>query len=203
MVAFCKDEGDKPVIPVMLQPEPANFDMNVRRPGLRFLANFPTPTSRQFNHNRYWRLALPELKTAYQKICSYSGLWSEPDSSVDHFESKSARPELAYEWSNYRLAHKRINNFKSNKTGLLDPFAIQAGWFVLDMATARVVPAAYPAGELQNKIVFTIDALGLNEEWLVEIRFEVISLYLFGDLSLEDLNSYYPFIASEIQRQAI
>src|SRR6266536_204995 len=125
MVALCRGKGCRTVIPLTPQPEPAEFATKVRMPGQAFLRRIPYPTSEQFKKKSFWKEILPQLKTAYSNICAYSSCWLPNNCSVDHLQPKATQPHLAYEWTNYRLAHDRINNNKGNSTDVLDPFHIQ------------------------------------------------------------------------------
>lgn len=203
MVAFCQGERSSTLIPVVAQPEPADFAANVRSPGQAFLSTLPRPTRRQFKNHDYWRRELTNLKTAYTSVCAYSSFWIPGNCSVDHFLPKSVRPDLAYEWSNYRLAHDKINSNKGDSTEVLDPFLIQVGWFVVDIATLWVNPEASLEQNLRTSIQKTIEILRLNDEQWVRMRFEIYTKYMDGTLSLIDLQTNYPFIAAELQRQNI
>jgi hypothetical protein len=82
------------VIPVAKQPEPSNFDRNVRQPGKVYLASNPNPTfKRRF---RYWTRATADLNAAYKQICAYSCTYLATPGSVDHFIPKSRCPDLGY-----------------------------------------------------------------------------------------------------------
>jgi hypothetical protein len=191
------------LIPVAPKPEPASFNAKVRTPGQAFLAAVPAPTSKQFKKKQLWKAALPEMKTAYNSICAYSSCWMPGNCSVDHFHPKSARPDLAYEWTNYRLAHDKINMNKGDSTDVLDPFTIQAGWFVLDVATLWVRPEPALQANVKTAVQKTIDVLKLNEDQWVQMRFAIFSSYLNRELALTYLQRTYPFIAAEIQRQGV
>jgi hypothetical protein len=56
----------------------------------------------------------------------------------------AVRPDLAYEWSNYRLASQKINSYKGKSTAILDPFHIQPGWFVLNFTNLFIEPGSAP-----------------------------------------------------------
>jgi hypothetical protein len=100
------------VIPIKPQPEPDDFDQKVRQPGLAFLSKVPNPKTKEWRD--YWVKSLPDLYKSYNKICAYSAQWiSRPEGNptVDHFLPKSAKPELAYEWHNFRLACLTLNHW--------------------------------------------------------------------------------------------
>ena len=100
------------MIPIVLQPEPHDFDVKVRRQGQKFLRKHSKPTNKQFRNNNYWNKCLPKLIAAYHCVCAYSACWIPTQATVDHFSPKSVRPELAYEWDNFRLASEKLNNYK-------------------------------------------------------------------------------------------
>lgn len=191
------------MIPVAPKPEPADFGANVRAPGRAFLARIPRPTSKQFKNNEFWKAALPALKVAYNSVCAYSSFWMPGNCSVDHFKPKSARPDLAYEWSNFRLAHDKINFNKGDSTEVLDPFFIPAGWFVIDFATLWVRPEVSLDANIKASVQKTIDVLKLNDDQWVQMRFEIFASYLSGELKITYLQRTYPFIAVEVQRQGV
>jgi hypothetical protein len=142
------------------------------------------------------------MRKAYRGICAYSGIWVPTNPTVDHYVPKSLRPDLAYEWSNYRLALDKINNYKSDYTEVTDPFAIEDGWFVLDFDTFFVLPSDGLESDMKRQVQNTIYILRLNrDDAFVNYRFDIIREYAQGGLSLSYLQTYYPFIAKELSRQ--
>src|SRR5439155_22494098 len=104
--------------------EPLTFQETVREPGRAFLKTSPNPKS--WKNREYWQDCIPDLYDAYEGICAYCAEWipeTTGDPTVDHFIPKSVRPELAYEWSNFRLACLRFNRWKRNYQDVLDPFS--------------------------------------------------------------------------------
>jgi hypothetical protein len=191
------------MIPVAPKPEPASFDGRVRSLGQAFLAAVPRPNAKQFKKKPFWKKAMPDLKVAYGNVCAYSSCWMPGSCSVDHYYPKSARPDLAYEWSNFRLAHDKMNANKADSTDVLDPFTIQVGWFVLDVATLYIRPEAALQTKLKAGVQKSIDVLRLNDEQWVQMRFDLFRSYIDGECTLAYLQRYYPFIAVEIQRQGV
>lgn len=127
------------MIPVRRQPEYSEFDDEVRQPGLQFLKAKRHPNSREFDEHEYWRRARPHLVRAYAGFCAYTSLYIVgPDESVDHFYPKSKYPRLAYEWSNYRLARRKVNSHKGDTIGIVDPFKVKKSWFILDFPSCLV-----------------------------------------------------------------
>jgi len=123
--------------------------------------------------------------------------------SVDHFRPKKTYPHLAYEWSNFRLALDRINNNKGESEDVLDPFTVQAGWFVLDCASVFVRPEPALPQKVRDQIQRSITVLKLNDDKLVSARFTILRGYIDSELSLSHIERFYPFIAAEIKRQGI
>ncbi len=191
------------MIRVALQPEPANFEAGVRRPGQRFLRRNPTPTNDEVKKAgaRYWKRCLPQLWRSYDEICAYSAVWiASQSASVDHFQPRSRFPPLAYEWSNFRLSDQKINVRKGDKTGIQDPFDVRPGWFVLDFATFYVRSNGGLQPEDEDRVVFTISQLELNDDQLVEQRFAIVREYAQGT-PIDYVERYYPFVALELKRQ--
>lgn len=188
-----------------LRPEPASFEVNVRRRGKAFLAKFTVPkrpTAQQFKKHQYWKDILPQLRTSYNEICAFCACWIPFDQgSVDHFEPKSVNPSRAYEWDNYRLAQEKINNNKGESTEVLDPFHIQPGWFVLDAATFFVKTNTGLPQNVTDAVNKTITILQLNSNALVRLRYTVLKEYSEGHWDLDFLRRRYPFIATELARQ--
>lgn len=192
------------MIPVVSQPQPADFSRLVREPGNQFLAQVPNPTSREWQNHAYWRKVLPHMRKAYGEICAYCAHWIPPSTgnhSVDHFVPKSQNPRLAYEWSNYRYVSARFNSRKGLHV-ILDPFQLAPDWFVLDFASFLIKP--HPALSISQKglVNQTISCLKLNiDEDLVLERQNWFECYYRGEISLAHLRRRAPFLAYELQRQ--
>ena len=185
------------MILVVPQPEPANFDSDVRRPGQQFLRRVPLPSNAQFKKHEYWRKALRDLRTAYSDICAYCACWIPFDGgTLDHYLPKSAHPADAYEWSNFRLAQERMNSNKGESTDVLDPFHIDPGWFVLDFSTMLVRLNNRLKPEVRKAVNKTINILQLNSETLVRLRYSRLRDYSNELTPIRFLERYYPFIAS-------
>ena len=208
--------------------EPSGFDAQVRRPGrnaLLELTGDPTAPHRPGPRRGVlasriqdlrgkdlpdlWTTALPELRTAYMGICAYLGMRIHPATgaaTIDHFLPKSKYQELAYEWSNFRLASARVNSCKGEHEDVLDPFEIRDGWFVLNIGTFEVEPAEGLEGATKEAVKRTIGRLKLNEPTFCEARREYHDRY-FG-LSTDDeplplswLQRESPFVARELTRR--
>ena len=190
----------------MIQVTPKNeypgFDADVRTPGAAFLATCPTPTSEQFKRKNFWSKAARELHAAYSGLCAYTAMYLPQQGSVDHFLPKATRPDLAYEWSNFRLAGGKVNNSKGNLTDILDPFQVQDDWFFMDIPACLLRPNPALEKALRNQIANTINALRLNQDdSYVQERCNILMEYGRGDVTIGFLERRYPFLAKEAKRQ--
>ncbi len=199
------------MIPVQPQPEPAFFDAQVRTKGLAHLKakgyalNQPLPDGATIES--YWRGdCLTALHKAYGGVCAYLCVFVERCTggiSVDHFVAKSALAGQAYEWGNYRLACSTMNSRKGTFDDVLDPFALDADWFHLELATGHVYPnpALGPAQTVQ--VTETIDRLALNDPLCQEMRVRWFDEYLNAPLPEDYLQSKSPFVWAEAKRQGL
>lgn len=176
----------KVVIPVLLGPEPADFDTRVRQPGLIVLAAAglsPTAIVSRAELMRaggsikpdFWRRMRHELKAAFSDCCAYSCFLledsftpsgTELSASVDHFQPISRSPAgLAYEWSNLRWAWSTIDNqHKRNQLVALDPCSISFFPFELDVGDfGRLLPRTGLNNQGRTDAEQALQALGLNQ----------------------------------------
>ena len=193
------------MIHVDLKSEPDIFDKLVRQPGRIFLSKVPNPTTKQWNNHSLWRLILKKLHDNYGGICAYSCHWIPYDTGADsteHFLPKSKYPNLAYEWSNYRLVCSTLNGRKSNFEDALDPFNITDGDFIIDFPSLFIKPSKNLTSEYTQSVRNTIARLGLNDEdTCLKSRERYIKHYCLDMIDFRHLLSEAPFIAKELQRQ--
>ncbi len=191
------------MIPVQEQPQPKEFEQKVRSKGLAFLKKVPNPQT--WSNHEYWRNSLEDLHEAYNQVCAYSAQWIpwiEGSPTVDHFIPKSVKPELAYEWSNFRLSCLKMNARKRDFDDILDPFQIQAEWFVLDFPSLLIKPNPNLDTSIKNKIRSTIKRLKLNDDdACVRSRQRWLIPYCKKQYPFEFLKEKAPFIAYELERQ--
>jgi hypothetical protein len=223
------------MIRVDLAKEPPDFDDEVRKKGMNALLELihspEAPTRRGPKRNKgkkaadriedlpvdllpnEWTKALKALRESYKHTCAYLGMRIDPATglaTVDHFKPKSKHQRLAYEWSNFRLAAHQLNVDKGDHEDVLDPFAIQHGWFVLDLLTFEVGPAEELDPATRDKVMATRDRLKLNEATYCEARARSHDLYLGLKTAPDDpdeplplawLLQECPFVAHELRRQ--
>ena len=210
------------MIPVSPAPEPAGFDLQVRKPGMRAIAEMVGKSPRSPRKNgrpfkkiaareddipaerfpNYWTRALDDLMTAYHQICAYACFRIHPVTgarSADHFAPKSRSWRSSYEWSNYRLCCGQMNARKNDFGDVLDPFTIKSGWFHIELLGFQVLPDPNLPRTARKRIQATIDRLGLND--FCHEREEDAERYWNSGYSLDVLKEESPFVAFELNRQ--
>jgi hypothetical protein len=190
------------VIQVQEKPEYQHFDRDVRRPGRAFLATNPRPTNKEFRPHEYWSRSREQLREAYGRICAYTSFHLPTSGSLDHFIPKSLMPTLAYEWSNFRLCHDRVNNWKKSSLVAVDPFFLDSDWVYLSLPECIVRVANEVCPIVRSRLKQTLELLRINrDETFVDLRYNLVSDYVNGITDLEFLTKYYPFIGREVERQ--
>ncbi len=214
------------MIPVALANEPASFDVHVRKrgavaiqrllgkgvkapgrkPSLTYARAEDIPSSK---FPTYWTevrerdgtSTLDEMMDAYSQFCAYLAMRIERATgspTVDHFVPKERDWKLVYEWSNYRLSAACVNGAKGT-SDVIDPFTVQPGWFELDLGTFLVCRGQGAPANEHTRIEQTLRILNLRQ--CVRQRGDFITSYRTGLIDLRNVETYAPFIASELRRQ--
>lgn len=198
------------MIHVIAQPEPASFDVEVRQKGLTWLRKkkiaLDQPLPPKTTIEPFWRHCLDDMHASYNGCCAYLAIFFERvtgGGSVDHFIAKSQRADLAYEWSNYRLACSRMNSRKREYDDVLDPFEVEDGWFLLEPVSGRVFPNPQLPDEQQQAVQATIERLGLDDAGNREMRARHYQEYREGYYTEEFLKRRSPFVWAEATRQGL
>lgn len=178
---------------VLRCPEPRaptfDFDALVRTPGDAHWAARPNPLPPKTSVSKYldrkplWRLALPSLRGAFGEVCAYSCVWiddTQGAATVDHARPKHRRPDLAYDWDNFRYASRTMNTRKGTARNLCDAFTVRDDWFLLNFMTFALTPhpaivAADP--KCAARVQRTIDRLALDSEQMRTRRERAWKLY--------------------------
>ncbi|MCU0700366.1 MAG: hypothetical protein MUC96_27975 [Myxococcaceae bacterium] len=184
------------MIPVAPAPEPASFDAVVRRPGRTWLTKHKTGKLKP-----YWASCLDELWLRYHGVCAYLATHFERvtgAASVEHFVAKSSARQLAYEWSNYRLASRDVNGRKSDFDDVLDPFELEPDTFRLVLVLGQIVVNPSLRGSRRQRAADTIERLGLDRPLAREMRARHFEELHAGRRLPHDS----PFVWAEMQRQA-
>ena len=184
------------MIPVSRVKEPKDFEHKVKQPGERWLAENPS-TKRP---KALWEPYLATLSDGFSGLCGYAAMFDPTGGTVDHFLSFRNRPDLAYEWGNYRYASGPLNSSKRNADGaVLDPYEVGPGWFEiilpsLQMRATDKIPAA-----LRAKAEFTLDRLKLRDgERIIRWRKSWYDMWRAKRLSLEGLRQVAPLLAEAV-----
>lgn len=198
------------MIPVILQPEPAGFDAEVRQGGHAWLRakgialNAAPPKASKLPN--YWSRSNKQLWEAYSGVCAYLAIffeWGTGAASTDHFIAKSQNAGDAYEWSNYRLSCLGPNRNKNKFDDVLDPIGLTQNTFVINFASGKIAPnpALSPAQKAAARK--TIRRLKLDSPDNNKMRAQHYKEYLEGDCSLNFLQRKSPFVHAEIVRQGL
>ena len=198
------------MIPVTLQPEPEDFDANVRQRGHAWLRArgiaLDAETPEAFKLAHYWSRSNKQLWKAYSGVCAYLAIffeWSTGAASTDHFIAKSQNAGAAYEWSNYRLSCLGPNRNKNRFDDVLDPIGLAPDTFVINFASGRIAPNPKLGSAQRNAALKTICRLKLDSPDNRNMRARHYSEYLKGNWSLSFLQRYSPFVYAEMIRQGL
>ena len=211
MAAHLPAQGVDRVIPVDMQPEPEDFDLEVRKPGLKWLAERGIPVSGPVPSGEalpsYWQRALRQLGAAYSQICSYFAIRIDTvtgDLTTDHFVPKSKAPGDAYEWANLRLACLPANRRKGEHDDVLDPVGLRPNTFHINLADGSIRANSDLDGELHEAALKTISRLQLDDAKLRRRRASDYSRYLENGADNHAqavLKLVSPFVWQEATRQ--
>lgn len=201
------------MIPVQLQPEPADFDANVRQPGRDWLATngiaLDAPPPKASELPNHWARSNKQLWESYGGVCAYLAIyfdWVTGAASTDHFVAKSALAGDAYEWDNYRLSALGPNRNKNKFDDVLDPIGLLPETFIINLANGYIAVnhARYPAGTSHAEAAAaTIARLKLDSPDHNRMRARHYDNYLSGDCSLAFLERESPFVYHEVIRQGL
>ena len=198
------------MIPVALQPEPADFDDQVRQRGHDWLATHDIPLNQAPRDPsalpNYWTFSNKQLWEAYSGTCAYLAIyfeWVTGASSTDHFVAKSKNAGDAYEWNNYRLSCLGPNRNKAKFDDVLDPIGLSADTFVLNLASGEIKPnPSIEDALLKRAARKTIRRLKLDSPDHNAMRAKHFSRYLRckDEQTLRELS---PFVWYEARRQGL
>jgi uncharacterized protein (TIGR02646 family) len=198
------------MIPVAPQPEPPDFDATIRRKGLRWLAeqgvDLDSPAPERFEFKDLWRRCLDDLYESYGRVCAYAGFHIERvtgSPSVEHFVPKKKRPDLAYEWRNYRLVCGLMNGRKSDYEDVLDPFTLEPETFHLNLVSGAIFVNPGLDESARRAAQATIDRLKLDDAECRKTRQEHYWQYREYAWPADYLRRVSPFVWFEAGRQGL
>ena len=185
------------MIPVRRVPEPNQFDAKARKPGNAWLS----ANSNAKRPHDFWSSFLPELRGGFDDLCAYAAMLDPTGGTVDHYLSFKNRPDLAYEWSNYRFASQVLNASKKTvDDAVLDPYEIRPGWFRILLPSLQLELTDKVPPRLRPKALYTITRLKLRDgEKIVRWRRQWYELYERGDLTLDGLRRVAPLLAAAVE----
>jgi uncharacterized protein (TIGR02646 family) len=192
------------MIPIIKRKAPKNFNEKVKQPGLKWLKTLGhPPKNNEWANHDYWTKYNEELYNAYSGICAYLAIYFDfvtGASSTDHFIPKSKKPQLAYEWSNFRLSCLGANRRKGTKT-ILDPFTIQKNTFFINFLNGRIYPNPKLSQKEKKLAEETIIALQLDDEKTRKMRRKHFQNYRKKEYSKDWLQKNSPFVYQEMERK--
>lgn len=181
--------------------EPPEFEERCRQRGKRWLTENPNAK----RPKDYWTEFRPQLADGFRDLCAYTVMYT-PSGTVDHFlsweKTRSERPHLSYEWSNYRFCAGWMNSSKSTiDEAVLDPFDVQNGWFEIILPSLQMrLTDEVPPG-LREIANYTLKRLHLrDDERVIRQRREWYRMYQSGELSLDGLSRKAPLIAAAVRK---
>jgi hypothetical protein len=181
-------------------PKPRRYDREVKQPGDAWLR----ANKRAKRPKDLWSPFLPYLADGFSNLCGYAAMLDPTGGTVDHYLSFRSRPDLTYDWTNYRFASQFLNASKKTADDeVLDPHLVGDGWFEillpsLQLCATDKVPARYRAKADQ-----TLRRLKLQDgEKVIRWRRRFYELYQRGRIDLEGLRELAPLIAAAVERQA-
>ncbi len=197
------------MIPVTLQPEPSNFDADVRQPGITWLnskgiaLNAPPPAKTKFKP--CWQACTEQLWESYSGTCAYLAIFFEFSTgaaSTDHFIAKSKDAGQAYEWNNYRLSALGPNRNKNKFDDVLDPIGLAPDTFELNLSNGKISPNKALPPKAKAEARKTITRLKLDSPTNRKMRARHFLNYLRNndEVGLRELS---PFVWYEAKRQGL
>lgn len=178
--------------------KPAGFAERVEVPGAAWLASHASGRPEDL-----WGPFKTQLADAFRNLCAYSAMY-EPVGTVDHFVSCDEDRSQAYSWSNYRYASGWINSSKRSliSSAILDPFAVEDGWFEILLPSLQLVATDLVPEELLERARFVLKRLNLrDDERVLRQRREWYRMYQDGELTLEGLRKKAPLVAAAVAKQ--
>jgi hypothetical protein len=187
------------MIPVKRVREPQDFKAKVKVPGDAWRKANPSAV----RPKAFWAPYTHKLAAGFEHRCGYAAMFDPTGGTVDHYLSLKNRPDLAYEWSNYRFVSGPLNSSKQNADrAVLDPYEVDQGWFEIILPSLQLRVTSVVPGALKEKAEYTLRRLQLQDgERVIRWRKSWYDMYQQGKLSLEGLQWVAPLIAVAVQRQ--
>lgn len=150
-----------------------------------------------------WSPYLASLAQGFGNRCGYAAMFDSAAGTVDHYLSWKNRPDLAYDWRNYRFAMHWINAKKGSlDAAVLDPHEVGDDWFEVLLPSMQLVLTDKVPKAKRARAQFTLDRLGLGDgEKAIRSRRAWYDQFLAGGLTLAGLEVVAPLIATAFRKQ--
>lgn len=185
------------MIPVPKVRKPKGFDVAVKVLGNQWLkdnpdAKRPTPL---------WTPYTPLLAAGFADLCGYAAMLDPTGGTVDHYLSFKHRPDLTYEWANYRFASGPLNSSKQNADAdVLDPHEVGEGWFEIILPSLQMRMTDQVPAKFKAKAEYTLTRLKLRDgERIIRWRESWYKMYREGKLTLAGLRDVAPLLAAAVE----
>lgn len=151
-----------------------------------------------------WSPHLQHLDDGFAHLCGYAAMLDPTGGTVDHYLSWKRRPDLAYEWTNFRFVSGVLNASKRTADDtVLDPYLVGKGWFEILLPSLQLQLTNKVPKDQRAKAQYTLQRLKLgNGEKLVRWRQRYYERYVAGQLDLEGLRAIAPLVAEAVERQS-
>jgi hypothetical protein len=179
-------------------PEPIRFRVDCRHEGEYWISENPTAKPKDFPS--YWRRFEDDLAKGFSHRCGWWAMYI-PTGHVDHFLSKDNRPDLAYEWNNYRYIEATVNSTKKKLDDqILDPFEVEDAWFELILPSMQLTLTSDLPPHLKTKADLTLEKLHLIDGLkVVRNRKRWYDSYTNGT-PLSELEKLAPLVAKAVKK---
>jgi len=177
---------------------PQNFDADCKNPGQEWVNK-----KADLRSHPLWTQFKSELRDGFRNRCAFFAMFIS-EGTVDHWLSIKNRPDLAYEWTNFRYVSGTVNSAKKPKWDgrLLDPFEIDGDWFEIDLGNMRLTLVANIDAETRKRAEFTLDKLHLRDgDDIVRQRWLWYDMYVEFGNSIEWLWKVAPLIAKAVAKR--
>lgn len=125
--------------------------------------------------------------------------------TLDHWLTIKSRPDLAFEWSNFRFLDANLNSAKKPAWDgkLLDPHEVQDGWFEIELPSLQLkISDSLTDPDLKAKALFTLERFRLQDgEDILQYRRAFLEQYENGAAKLELLAEWAPLLARAIAKR--
>ena len=179
-------------------PKPPRFDREVKQPGDAWLR-----ANKRARPRDLWSPFLPHLADGFSNLCGYAAMLDPTGGTVDHYLSWRDRPDLAYEWTNYRFASHFLNaSKKTADDAVLDPYLVGDGWFEILLPSLQLCVTDKVPAKHRAKAELTLRRLKLRDgEKIIRWRRRFYELYQRGRIDLDGLRELAPQIAAAVERE--